>query len=41
MPTLHVRSVSEELEQEIQKLAAVPNRPLSAQIEFFSDAVIR
>lgn len=32
MPTLHVRSVPEDLYQEIQKLAEARNRSLSAQV---------
>ena len=32
MPTLHVRSVPEELYEEIQKLAESRNRSLSAQV---------
>ena len=32
MPTLHVRSVPEDLYQEIQRLAEMRNRSLSAQV---------
>ncbi|HET6822823.1 MAG TPA: hypothetical protein VFH34_09250 [Anaerolineales bacterium] len=32
MPTLHVRSVPEDLYQEIQRLAEIRNRSLSAQV---------
>lgn len=32
MPTLHVRSIPEDLYQEIQRLAEMKNRSLSAQV---------